>query len=374
MTVVNPKSISGINSITMASGSDDLLTIHSNNTTERVRVNNSGDVIVGSGVTLSPDGDAFFTGVCTATSFVGSGANLTGISGVSVANQSDNRVITNTGTTDALNAEANLTFDGSDLTITNSGASNKGIKLTATGSYYPSIVFDANRSGENQGIVWIDGKWNGTSVGAISVEAGDDTTNKDDGKITFYTSQGGTSTRKMAIEQDGNVHIDNGNLVIGTSGKGIDFSATSGSGTSELFDDYEEGNFTPTVNAIASPNYSVQVGRYTKIGNLVTAQVYLLLASGGGEGSVFSIGSLPFTSTNTTYKEGGGYIIYENGFFDNSSTVSAKNTCTVWVPANNTIIQFHKRYNGAAIWGNDTSFGLGSNNVYLIVQVCYVAA
>ena len=80
MTVVNPKSISGINSITMASGGDDLLTIHSNNTTERVRVNNSGDVIIGSGVTLSPDGDVFATGVCTATSFSGDGSNLTGIS------------------------------------------------------------------------------------------------------------------------------------------------------------------------------------------------------------------------------------------------------------------------------------------------------
>ena len=55
MTVVNPKSISGITSITTASGSDDLLTIHSNNTTERVRVNSSGDVIVGSGISLSPD-------------------------------------------------------------------------------------------------------------------------------------------------------------------------------------------------------------------------------------------------------------------------------------------------------------------------------
>ena len=34
---------------------------------------------VGSGVTLSPDGDVFATGVCTATSFSGSGANLTGV-------------------------------------------------------------------------------------------------------------------------------------------------------------------------------------------------------------------------------------------------------------------------------------------------------
>ena len=79
MTVVNPKSITGVTSITTPSGSDNLFTVHTNNTTERVRINNDGDVIVGSGITVSPDGDIFATGVCTATSFSGSGANLTGI-------------------------------------------------------------------------------------------------------------------------------------------------------------------------------------------------------------------------------------------------------------------------------------------------------
>ena len=133
MTVVNPKSISGINSITTGSGSDDILTIHNNNGTERLRIDSTGttkivtgivttltatgSAKVGTGVTLSSDGDVFATGVCTATSFSGDGSNLTGLSGVSVANQSDNRVITNTGTTDALNAEANLTFDGSTLGV-----------------------------------------------------------------------------------------------------------------------------------------------------------------------------------------------------------------------------------------------------------------
>ena len=77
MTVVNPKSISGINSITMASGSDNLLTIHSNNTTERVRVNNSGDVIIGSGVTLSPDGDIFATGITTISENLKVGTGVT---------------------------------------------------------------------------------------------------------------------------------------------------------------------------------------------------------------------------------------------------------------------------------------------------------
>ena len=89
MTVVNPKSISGINSITTGSGSDNLLTIHTSDasSTERVRINSSGDVIVGSGITVSPDGDIFATGVTTATTFVGAvTGNVTGnISGGTVA-------------------------------------------------------------------------------------------------------------------------------------------------------------------------------------------------------------------------------------------------------------------------------------------------
>ena len=348
MTVVNPKSISGINSITTGSGSDDILTIHNNNGTERLRIDSTGttrittgivttltatsSAKVGSGVTLSPDGDIFATGVCTATSFVGSGANLTGISGVSVANQADNRVITNTGTTDALNAEANLTFDGTDLTQT-IGASNTGIKLTAAGSHYPVVAFDANRSSENNAIVYIRGNWNGTEVGAISVEAGDDTTNKDDGKVTFYTGQGGTVTRKMAIEQDGDVHIDTGNVVIGTSGKGIDFSATSGSGTSELFDDYEEGTFSPAFSGDSgggSYGYSKQVGTYTKIGNTVHFQLYLQTnaVNANASGNTLITG-LPFTSISG---DGGytgvsiGYYASWNGVVVSQALVDTSNT------------------------------------------------
>jgi hypothetical protein len=93
MTVVNPKSISGINSITTGSGSDNLLTIHTNDGTERVRVDSTGttkivtgivttltatgSAKVGSGVTLSPDGDVFTTGITTSSSvIVGGGVTI----------------------------------------------------------------------------------------------------------------------------------------------------------------------------------------------------------------------------------------------------------------------------------------------------------
>ena len=88
MTVVNPKSISGITSITTGSGSDNLLTIHTSdaNNTERLRIDSTGTTKiitgivttltantltansttkVGSGITLSPDGDMFATGIST---------------------------------------------------------------------------------------------------------------------------------------------------------------------------------------------------------------------------------------------------------------------------------------------------------------------
>ena len=70
MTVINPNSISGINSITLPSGGDNVLTIHTNDGTERVRID-IRKCKIGSACTISPDGDVFFTGVTTATTFTG---------------------------------------------------------------------------------------------------------------------------------------------------------------------------------------------------------------------------------------------------------------------------------------------------------------
>ena len=58
---------------------------------------------------------------------------------------------------------------------------------------------------------------------------------------------------KFRIETNGNATINDGNLVIGTSGHGIDFSAqtassaTGASASAEILDHYEEGTFTPTI-------------------------------------------------------------------------------------------------------------------------------
>ena len=78
MTVINPNSISGITSITMPSGDGNVLTIHTNDGVERFRIDSSGNIKVGTAATISPDGDLFVTGVCTATTLSGAASGLTG--------------------------------------------------------------------------------------------------------------------------------------------------------------------------------------------------------------------------------------------------------------------------------------------------------
>ena len=84
----------------------------------------------GIAASIFTNGNATFSGIVTAVSFIGDGSGLSNVSGVSVANQADNRIITNTGTTDALNAESNLTYDGSILKV----AAGAGASIHNTGN------------------------------------------------------------------------------------------------------------------------------------------------------------------------------------------------------------------------------------------------
>jgi hypothetical protein len=104
---------------------------------------------------------------------------------------------------------------------------------------------------------------------------------------------------------EGNLSVDKGNVIIGTSGKGIDFSATSnGSGTtsSELLNDYEEGTFTPsfTGTGLTINTYGNRAGFYTKVGRLVTVTINIMTESVTAVGTeAVKIGGLPFTANNT---------------------------------------------------------------------------
>ena len=89
------------------------------------------------------------------------------------------------------------------------------------------------------------------------------------------------------------ITVSRGNLVIGTSGKGIDFSATGQAAgmTSELLADYEEGTWTPSLGG--DTTYNDRYGYYTKTGNFVFAN-FLVNVNTLGTGSTTALGGLPF--------------------------------------------------------------------------------
>ena len=164
---------------------------------------------IGSGVgvaaSISVDGNAEFAGIVTATTFKGDGSQLSNITSTTINNNADNRLITGSGTANTLEGESNLTYDGTNVTTTVSG--NSGYKINASGNNAPQIRGDANRGAQGNTLLSVHGDWNGTAVTMIDLQAGADTTNKDDGQIQFYTSpDSGTGIQnRMTIDSNGYV-------------------------------------------------------------------------------------------------------------------------------------------------------------------------
>ena len=177
MTVVNPKSISGINSITTVSGSDNLLTIHTNDGTERVRVDSTGTTKVGSGITLSSDGDVFTTGVSTFSSNVNIGVGTTGF--------------------------VTITPDAA-IKVKVQGTSEQDIIHISTGNTTPY----ANIRGDNEGGIRIRG---GGSFDGGTIELAGGLRDTDPGIIKFSSGTGSSVNETARIDKNGRLGIGTNN-------------------------------------------------------------------------------------------------------------------------------------------------------------------
>jgi hypothetical protein len=108
---------------------------------------------------------------------------------------------------------------------------------------------------------------------------------------------------RFSVDGNGDVNVNTGNVVIGTSGKGVDFSATASGGTmtSELLDDYEEGSFTLTVTP-GGGSYAVSHMQceYTKVGNLCSVHGWWRCSSVSSATGSLTWSGLPFTARNNT--------------------------------------------------------------------------
>ena len=131
---------------------------------------------------------------------------------------------------------------------------------------------------------------------------------------TFPTTSATIARTDAAQTITGDQTLGTGNLVIGTSGKGIDFSITAHPAgmTSELLDDYEEGTFTPTYvfsGGGGSIVYSSQSGTYRKIGKIVYCTINLSTTSATLGTGTMRIDGLPYPlHSSAIYRNGCGSI------------------------------------------------------------------
>ena len=141
---------------------------------------------------------------------------------------------------------------------------------------------------------------------------------------TGVTTSTGTGSTVLSTTPSftGNVTLSTGNLIV-SDGKGIDFSATPGTGTSELLADYEEGTWTPVLTpntsgtiTITSPANSVN---YTKIGRLVTLTGRIVITSVSAPLGLLILSGFPFASGGTASNNSGAGAIYP----DNMTTALA---------------------------------------------------
>jgi hypothetical protein len=161
-------------------------------------------------------------------------------------------------------------------------------------------VANLNASSHNGATFASPGAIGGTTASAITgtTITGTDTTEATSTTAAALKTAGGLAVAKKIYAGD--------NIVV-VSGKGIDFSATAGTGTSELLADYEEGTWTPvlTLNTPgdSAVTYTGQYGNYVKIGKQVTVTGFIAVATwstGTGSGGPIITG-LPYTVGTNIY-------------------------------------------------------------------------
>ena len=219
--------------------------------------------------------------------------------------------------------EGELTFDG-DIDIGSDLKVNGNLEVLGTSTFTDATLpITVNRTGgDGRHVTFEDG---GSDRGGIAEHSSD---------LYFGTPSSGIRVSRFSsfigprTVDNGAATLDLGgtgsnqwrNLylsgnVIPASGSGIDFSATAGTGTSELFDDYEEGTYTATLTPASGSitvdsNYNQLL--YTKIGRMVHIQGNLRVSAISSPSGIVSL-NLPFTAGgSSTSGRNVGIVSFQN--------------------------------------------------------------
>jgi hypothetical protein len=257
--------------------------------------------------------------------------------------------------------------DATAITITSDEAVGIGKSLTPNNySGYQSLTIggsdattgatvDLEDSSGN-----LEGRINGTN-GIVYVEA-DPAGATGSSKISLEVD----GTARMTIDSGGDVDIETGDIFFSTAGKGINLGVTSNTDSNTL-DDYEEGTFTFGSNANVAFQSNTNVGRYTKIGNMVHLQLHLDLSSTSSTNH-FYLSGLPFTSGSHTTNTYNGQSTGTCMIYNVDTYWSGSQFCS-YIGQGSTNMYFYETYDNSN-WSIVTNARI-SNSAEIIISHTY---
>jgi hypothetical protein len=285
--------ITALDNLTAADPVNDMLPIvdvsdtimAASGTTKRISVNN----ILSSSPTAS--GALTVTGLVTAGSATITG-DLTVDTSTLVVDSTNDRVGIGTATPIA----------GSKLDVRS--AVGTGIEIQSLNVVDTSALAINNGGGLSMGYVFLAPSTVIARAGCIKTIKENATDGNYASAMVFGVTANGVATaERMRLDSTGNVKIANGNVVMSTSGKGIDFSAvTGGTGTAtgNVLNDYEEGTWTGSLLGVTT-NPTVPVtatGSYTKVGRIVRISIQFSNVSTVGASGQLTVSGIPFTNSS----------------------------------------------------------------------------
>ena len=157
-----------------------------------------------------------------------------------------------------------------------------------------------------------------------------------DGSVQIYWDNNKKlETTSGGVTVTGDATITSGDIVFSTAGKGICLGVTSNTDANTL-SDYEEGTWTPVFSGedtVGTYSYSVQVGYYTKIGNMVTLwfSLFNITTASAGVGSI-RITGVPFSVHASPHRGAVGTLELDNFTFSGSLSTTVESGMTYITP------------------------------------------